>query len=289
MARIRTIKPEFYTDSKTGSLSGNATKLFIGMLTFSDDYGVIEHDLAALKAKIFPYAIGSASKVITKPLDEILKSGLVLIFKWDKNTYFWIKNFTKHQKVDRPGKPLIENFTIDKLLNLLNSSNPRESSPCSVVEGSVVEGSVVEGKGEESSVVSGKPTVVEQVVSHLNTILQTDYKSNGKKTKALIEARLNEGRTLEDFKKVVDIKFAEWNNNPKMHQFLRPETLFGPKFESYLNQKPPPKVMGTDKTQGNWDLIARRERDRQEALKKQEAENAGITEIRVRKTDSGAG
>lgn len=49
-----------------------------------------------------------------------------------------------------------------------------------------------------------------------------------------VSARLNEGFTLEDFKKVIDFKVNEWAND-KMEQYLRPQTLFGTKFESYLN------------------------------------------------------
>lgn len=120
MARIRTIKPEFWTDSKTGSLSGDATKLFLGMLNFSDDYGVLEMDLPALKAKIFPYSIGTPIAVIGKSLfDELLPKGLVVVFKMeaeddeahDPKPYFWIKNFSKHQRVDKPGVPLVKGFS----------------------------------------------------------------------------------------------------------------------------------------------------------------------------------
>jgi hypothetical protein len=46
---------------------------------------------------------------------------------------------------------------------------------------------------------------------------------------------MNEGFTVGDFKKVIDNKTAEWLDT-KMEQYLRPETLFGTKFESYLNQ-----------------------------------------------------
>ena len=51
----------------------------------------------------------------------------------------------------------------------------------------------------------------------------------------LIKARLNEGYTINDFKAVIDKKAEEWKDDPKMAQYLRPETLFGTKFESYLN------------------------------------------------------
>jgi len=52
-----------------------------------------------------------------------------------------------------------------------------------------------------------------------------------------IKARLNDGYSLDDFKKVIDIKTLKWKSDPKMSDYLRPETLFGNKFESYLNEK----------------------------------------------------
>lgn len=74
------------------------------------------------------------------------------------------------------------------------------------------------------------------VVDYLNIQTGQHYKPNTPKTKTLINARLNEGFTLEDFKKVIDKKTLEWQNT-KMEKYLRPETLFGTKFEGYLNQK----------------------------------------------------
>lgn len=52
----------------------------------------------------------------------------------------------------------------------------------------------------------------------------------------LIKARLKEGFTYQDFISVIDKKYAEWNGT-EFQAYLRPETLFGTKFESYLNQK----------------------------------------------------
>ena len=68
-------------------------------------------------------------------------------------------------------------------------------------------------------------------------LANTKYKSTTNKTKTLINDRFNEGFTTEDFIKVIDYKTEEWLNDEKMCKFLRPETLFGTKFESYLNQK----------------------------------------------------
>lgn len=51
-----------------------------------------------------------------------------------------------------------------------------------------------------------------------------------------------EGYSVDDFKRVIDIKVAQWLNNPDMNAYLRPSTLFAPKnFENYLNENTSPK------------------------------------------------
>lgn len=84
-----------------------------------------------------------------------------------------------------------------------------------------------------------KPDPTEEVVNHLNHKLGTKYKPTTQATRKLVKARLKEGFTVEDMKLVIDKKAAEWGGNPKMAQFLRPDTLFGNKFEGYLNAKNP--------------------------------------------------
>lgn len=77
---------------------------------------------------------------------------------------------------------------------------------------------------------------VAAIVAYLNAKAGTNYRTNGaRKTKSLIGARLAEGFTEDDFRTVIDHKCGEWLGDPKMRGFLRPETLFGSKFESYLN------------------------------------------------------
>ncbi len=70
-----------------------------------------------------------------------------------------------------------------------------------------------------------------------NTALLLTMQPSFSKTQGLIKARLNEGFTVDDFKTVIDKKTEEWINDPKMRNYLRPETLCSNKFEGYLNQK----------------------------------------------------
>ncbi len=76
-----------------------------------------------------------------------------------------------------------------------------------------------------------------EVIEYLNQKLGTSYKSNASKNKTVINARVNEGYTVEDFKTVINNKVNDWGSDSKMSKYLRPETLFGTKFDSYLNEK----------------------------------------------------
>ena len=94
------------------------------------------------------------------------------------------------------------------------------------------------------------------IISYLNKKTNKHYKPNSNKTKSLINARFNEGfQDLDDYKKVIDTKTAEWKDDPKMEKFLRPETLFGNKFEGYLNQTPKQKGYMDDKVDSYYEKL----------------------------------
>mgnify|MGYP000959972017 CR=1 FL=1 len=75
-----------------------------------------------------------------------------------------------------------------------------------------------------------------EIIDYLNMRTGSQYRHTTKKTRELIRSRWNEGFNLNDFKTVIDKKCVEWMGDAKMEKYLRPVTLFGTKFESYLNQ-----------------------------------------------------
>lgn len=77
---------------------------------------------------------------------------------------------------------------------------------------------------------------IKYIIDYLNESIGSKYKYNTKGTINLIKARFKEGYVLDDFYDVIDKKVKEWLNTD-MQKYLRPETLFGNKFENYLNQK----------------------------------------------------
>lgn len=95
------------------------------------------------------------------------------------------------------------------------------------------------------------------IISFLNSTTGSKYKASTDKTRRLIAARLAEGFTVDDFKTVIAKKAKEWQGTD-MAQYLRPETLFGTKFEGYLNQ---PEVRNNRRSP-----ISRAEQERQEGI-----------------------
>lgn len=75
-----------------------------------------------------------------------------------------------------------------------------------------------------------------EIVTYLNEKTGKNYRSSSKATQKWIMARWNEGFRVNDFKQVIDIKVRQWLKDGRMSSYLRPETLFGTKFESYLNE-----------------------------------------------------
>lgn len=101
-------------------------------------------------------------------------------------------------------------------------------------------------------ILSSKLDNVKSVVDYLNEKCGTRYKHSSAETQRLIVARLNQGFSLEDFKQVIDNKVADWGNDSQMSKFLRPQTLFSNKFESYLNQSS--SVFSVEQTKPSYNI-----------------------------------
>lgn len=101
-----------------------------------------------------------------------------------------------------------------------------------------------ESTTENNNVSEEKPSKVvwtdetKHIIDYLNKRAGKKYSVKTKKTAQLIHKLLDNGFTVEDFERVIDIKCKQWLNNEKMNQYLRPRTLFSEKFEDYLNEAP---------------------------------------------------
>ena len=77
--------------------------------------------------------------------------------------------------------------------------------------------------------------VVREAISYLNSVAGTNYSDTNKNTQNAIFILLDSGYTLDDLKSVVDKKWEQWKGTD-YQKYVRPSTLFGKKFENYLNE-----------------------------------------------------
>jgi hypothetical protein len=114
VARIRTIKPEFWTDGDILKLSRDARLFYIGLWNFADDNGVLEYDIITIKARIFPVDRIDINRLLT----ELSKIGKVFTYEVAEKKYLLVKNLTNHQVIDRERKsryPLPEGYQLKSI------------------------------------------------------------------------------------------------------------------------------------------------------------------------------
>lgn len=183
-----------------------------------------------------------------------VKNGVSWVYntydEWVKQFPFWSKSTIRRTVTSLENKNLLitDNFNKLKIDNTkwytinyqeLNRVNrppvQNEQTECSKWTHAPVQ-------NEQTITIDYPETTTEsnnyvEIVTYLNESVDKNFRHTTQKTKRLIDARLREGFTIDDFKKVIDKKTEEWKKDVKMNQYLRPETLFGTKFESYLNQE----------------------------------------------------
>jgi uncharacterized phage protein (TIGR02220 family) len=174
------------------------------------------------------------------------KQGLLLSANWNKlkmdHTKWYTIDYERLQElevIDLPTSVKQAPVQLEEEKMLVLTTEVLSES-ITVSESSA--GSSLESSSEIPSTKKTKDIPYREIIDYLNEKTQSSYRVGTKKTKELIYARWVEGYTLEDFKQVIDIKTLEWMSDPYWSKFLRPETLFGTKFESYLNQKSRGKI-----------------------------------------------
>jgi predicted phage replisome organizer/uncharacterized phage protein (TIGR02220 family) len=157
------------------------------------------------------------------------------------NNAITIPNWGKHQSLDQMEKrnEYMKEYMQEYRKKQKALANGEEKVNCKVNGKTNVNTLDIEGELE----VDIDKDIYIQVIDYLNEKTGKTFKENSKATRRVIAGRLKEGFTLGDFKKVIDIKVNSWSMDPKMSTYLRPETLFGNKFEGYLNEKLDEKIV----------------------------------------------
>ena len=152
-----------------------------------------------------------------------------------------VNPYVDNQQVEFPpvGYPLVGNTPVYKILSdkELKEQELINQTPCAA-EAQLEEKKTMKSSSKKKDY---DDEVYEDIISYLNDKAHTNYRAKAEGNRKYIRARLNEGYSVDDFRKVIDRKCAQWLNRPDMVIYLRPETLFGNKFDGYLNMPEPQK------------------------------------------------
>ncbi len=211
--------------------------------------------VAKLSIKTMAFELGYSVEVIKilidrfanefKKIDYCEESGEILVINWYK--YNWnsspkvinsIKNKVGNIKNNNFKNYIIEllnelenGHSIDTLSipyrYLSNTNTNTISNTISNTNTNIVE--IIERKENNNQ-------TYKEIIDYLNATTNSCYKPLSK-TKALIRARIADGYSIDDFKRVIDNMVFQWGKDQKMKTYLRPSTLFSNKFENYLNYK----------------------------------------------------
>ena len=170
--------------------------------------------------------LGLTERNVRTALDHLKSTGEISERIFKKFRIITVNNYDKYQNYEDMYNS--ENNTDDQC-------NSDQKNDTEVQVTGYRQGSVREVTTDNINNNKNNNYYITQIVDYLNKSAGTSFRAEAGDTASLITARLNEGYTLSDFKRVIDKKCAEWLGDNRMRAFLRPSTLFGSKFENYLN------------------------------------------------------
>lgn len=231
MARIRSIKPDFWTDEKVVELTFPARLLFIGLWNFADDDGRMVYSPKKIKMQIFP----SDNLNISELFGEIRRELMINIYLIDEIEYLQIINFKNHQKIDKRTPSKIPECS--QTIQL--PPNPPELLQLTPTD---MEGNGMEGSYKNKTLMSSSTNIDpaklarlklnREYVEQAKDVLRYLNKNAGKNfrevdsTLSQIIARLKEGYTAERLREIAYYKIEQWGTDEKMAEYLRPATLY---------------------------------------------------------------
>lgn len=182
---------------------------FVGLLLVASDEperGKIREHWLANNRKLLANRLGTSTKLLANSLQSLAELGAII----EDNNELSIINYVNYQGLtpNKPEKPVKKSEKTD------------EDIP-----------------GEKEKENKKQNEEIDIIIDYLNTVTNSQFRKT-KASRTPIRARLKEGFSVEDCKRVIDNKAAAWLQNPDMAPYLRPQTLFAPtKFEGYLNEK----------------------------------------------------
>ena len=178
-------------------------------------------------------------RIVNAELKKMIEAGFLKLLKKGSKGNFSIYKIIKTSELSVTNAYVISN---------LKDSDSNALEGDGVTNAYLIGNSNTKNKEKENNIYN-------EVIKYLNEKANTNYRPSTKNTQSFISARLKEGFTVEDFKKVIDVKAKSWIGTD-FEKYLRPATLFGTKFENYLNEanKKGPTAIGPKKNTSDKSL-----------------------------------
>ena len=227
MAERRMVSKTIMQTQKFLRLPLETQALYVHLVINSDDDGIVE---AFPVVRMIGASEDSLGLLVIKQFIKPLNQDMV----------YFITDFNEQNKIrpDRHKPSIHRDLAIQQLGLEVDGSRLVESGKavlelkeeCQTVDGQVTD-ECLHSIGKDS--IDNIP--YKEIIDYLNSKTGKNYRDNVQKNRSLIKARWSEGYRLDDFKHVIDNMVKDWSGT-KYAKYLRPETLFGTKFDGYLNQ-----------------------------------------------------
>lgn len=230
----RIIKESIWTSPDMRKLTAFGERHFYRCLMTTDDFGCFEATPLVIRGRCYPLYPEIKEKDISQWNNELEKAGIARFWAEAERIYGIFLSFSKHQRIRSthlrktppPPADLCQPLTTD-------------DSECPPIFNSILNYNSITTLSGKKEARPHEDIPYQEIIEDLNSLSGRKFQHDIASTRALIDARFREGRTLDDFRRVHRNKL-DWVGDPKQSKFYRPETLYSAKhFESYLNESPP--------------------------------------------------
>lgn len=214
------LNPEFWLDEEIAKLSAHARLLYMGLWGICDDhFATLPHRPDWIKVQVFPYEDADIDKL----LGELEHCGKIIRFKFEGRVYFFLKNFFRHQKIDRPSKSKYPEYKPEYQLLAEDSTSTRSEVKIKEVKGSEakVEVPPLTAKAQKASAIRSATREI------INAFVKVDPKNktyqNDRRQQDAAEFLIEE-YTLEKVLEVIRL-LPQTNKQPYFSKIFSPHDL----------------------------------------------------------------
>ncbi|KRU14788.1 conserved phage C-terminal domain-containing protein [Bacillus altitudinis] len=261
MAKFRQVYTTFWNDPKvTEEMTPEDRYFYLYLIT---NPNTTQIGVYSITKKQMAFDLGYSIESINSLMDRFETHHELIVYN-NETRELAIKNWAKYN-LNKGGKPVLDCVAKelreikDKSLIRLVYAYVKNDSIRELFERYVNDSSTIrqrqvdnkknnnkKNKKNNKDILSGNPTVNPEtqeseipfklIVDLLNKVTGKSFRHSSAATQRLIKARWNDGFRFEDFKTVILTKTNQWLKDDKMNKYLQPTTLFGTKFEGYLNE-----------------------------------------------------